>query len=395
MGFILGVLTLKQKVIVIGAGIIGTSVAYYLSKKDVNVVLIDAKDIAAGTSGACDKAIMLQSKKSGPTLAMAMKSAELYKNLEEELGEDLEYENGGGMILINNEEELKVLYEHVQKQREAGLKVTIITGDEARKINPNLSPKILAATWCEQDAEVNPLKTAFAFAKAASKANMTMHLNCEVTNLIEVNGRVIGVNTTQGEIYGDSVVLCCGVWVTSLLSSLHLEVPIMPRKGVILVTEKLPKIINCNILGGSYIVSKLQKEPPEKNPLGIGLSMGQTKSGNLLIGGSRELAGFDSSVNSFILTEIAKKAIAAFPCLQHVNLIRSFVGFRPFTPDNLPVIGEVPTVSGLYIAAGHEGDGVALAPITGQMIAEIVTDQTTEMDLTPFHMSRFFESFTY
>ncbi|SOC02988.1 glycine/D-amino acid oxidase-like deaminating enzyme [Ureibacillus xyleni] len=386
---------MKQKVIVIGAGIIGTSVAYYLSQKDVNVVLIDANDIAAGTSGACDKAIMLQSKKSGPNLQFAMKSAEMYKDLEEELEQDLEYENGGGMILINNEVELNVLRERVENQREAGLNVTIICGDEARKINPQLSPKIIAATWCEQDAEINPLKTSFAFAKAASNRSMTMHLNCRVLNLIEDNGRVIGVKTTNGDIYADNVVLCCGVWVNNLLKSLQLEVPIIPRKGVILVTEKIPKLLNCNILGGSYIVSKLQEASVEKNPFGIGLSMGQTKSGNLLIGGSREFASFDTSISSFVLTAVANKATEAFPCLKNTNLIRSFVGFRPFTPDNLPILGEVPTVRGLYIAAGHEGDGVALAPITGHIIAEVVTGQTVDMDLTPFHMNRFLQSFTY
>lgn len=125
--------TLKQKVVVIGAGIIGTSVAYFLSKKNVNIVLVDAKDIASGTSGACDKAIMLQSKKWGPALELAIQSATLYKDLEQELQQDLEYRQGGGLILIDNEQDLKVLQQTVEKQNSIGLNVKILTGDEVRK----------------------------------------------------------------------------------------------------------------------------------------------------------------------------------------------------------------------------------------------------------------------
>lgn len=382
---------LKQKVVVIGAGIIGTSVAYFLSKKDVNVVLVDSKDIAAGTSGACDKAIMLQSKKLGPALELAVQSAALYKELEQQLQQNLEYRQGGGLILIDNEQDLKGLQQVVEKQNSIGLNVKILTGDEVRKKNPHLSDKILAASWCEEDAEINPMRTAFAFAKAAHKNNAILQLNCEVLNLITKNNKILGVQTTHGEIRADSVVICSGVWSNNILKTIQLEVPIFPRKGIILVTEKLPKIIDCNILSGSYIMAKLQKE---QNPLpyGIGLAISQTLSGTLLIGGSREFVGFDESIKTEIIHEIAKQAIHAFPCLENIHLIRSFAGFRPYTPDNMPILGEIPSVQGLYIAAGHEGDGVALAPITGKLMAELIIDQKVEFDLSPFSIERFSQS---
>ena len=312
--------TLKQKVIVIGAGIIGTSVAYYLSKKDVEVVLIDAKDIAAGSSGACDKAIMLQSKKLGPALELAVQSAFLYKKLEKELQQDLEYRQGGGMILIDNERDLNVLQQMVEQQNSIGLNVKILTGDEVRKKNPYLSKEIIAASWCEDDAEINPMHTAFAFAKAAHKNNAILQLKCEVLDLIISNGNIIGVQTTHGEIHADSVVICSGAWTKNILKMIQLDVPIIPRKGIILVTEKLPKIIDCNVLSGTYILSKLQKD---RNPIpyGIGLAISQTKSGTLLIGGSREFVGFDNSIKTEIIREIAKHAIHAFPCLEDAFLI--------------------------------------------------------------------------
>ncbi len=382
---------LKRKVIVIGAGIIGTSVAYYLSKKNVEVVLIDAKDIAAGSSGACDKAIMLQSKKIGPALDLAIQSAMLYKELERELQQDLEYRQGGGMILIDNEQDLNVLQEMVEKQNSIGLNVEILTGDEVRKKNPYLSKKIIAASWCDEDAEINPMHMAFAFAKAAYKNNAILQLNCEVLDLVIVNDKIIGVQTTHGKIHADTVVICSGAWTKNILSRIQLDVPIIPRKGIVLVTEKLPKIIDCNMLSGSYILSKLQKERTPI-PYGIGLAISQTKSGTLLIGGSREFVGFDQSIKTEIIREIAKQAIRAFPCLENAHLIRSFAGFRPYTPDNMPILGEIPFVEGLYIAAGHEGDGVALAPVTGKLMAELITNQQVEVDLSPFSFARFSEN---
>ncbi|RUL46484.1 NAD(P)/FAD-dependent oxidoreductase [Lysinibacillus antri] len=379
---------MKQKVVVIGAGIIGTAVAYYLSKQNVEVILVEAKDIAAGTSGACDKAIMLQSKKVGPALDLAIQSAMIYKELEQELQQDLEYHNGGGMILIENQLELNVLQERVKQQQAVGLKVKLLSGEEIRRKNPHISKNILAATWCEEDAEINPMHTAFAFAKAAYKNNVQIHLHSEVVELIIRNNQIQGVQTTNGAIYADSVILCSGVWTKHLLNTIDLDIPIKPRKGVILVTEKLPRMIDCNILSGAYLAAKLQIDN-DPSTVGVGLAISQTKSGTLLIGGSREFVGFDPTVKGEIIRAIAKRAVAAFPILEHTNLIRSFAGFRPHTPDNLPILSDIPSIHGLFIAAGHEGDGVALAPITGQLAAKLVTRQNIDVDLTPYRFDRF------
>ena len=378
---------MKQKAIVIGGGIIGTSIAYYLSKNEVDVTLFESKDIAAGSSGSCDRAIMIQSKKPGPTLDLALKSAEIYETLEFELEEDLEYRKGGGMILIENEFELEVIQEMVDRQNQAGLDVSIISGDDAREKIPSLSKSIIASTWWSEDAEINPMGTAFAFARAAQKRNVKVKLSYNVQGFLIENGRVVGVKANKENFYADSVVVCTGVWTKSLLQSINIDVPIVPRKGDILVTERLPKVIDCNILSGSYIASKLQKGTD--NPYGIGLAIGQTESGTLLIGGSREFVGFDSSTNSTVIREIAKRAVQAFPFLKNVNLIRTFSGLRPFTPDNLPILGEIPSVEGLFIAAGHEGDGIALAPITGKLMAEIICGQKTDFDMEPFSIQRF------
>lgn len=373
--------------IVIGGGIIGSSVAYYLSKEDVDVILIEEKDIASGTSGACDRAIMIQSKKPGPALNLTLKSAEIYKTLEMELDADLEYEQGGGMILIENETEQQVIQQMVQRQNNNGLNVSIISGDEARRKIPTLSKQIIAATWLDQDAEVNPMNTTFAFAKAAFSNGVKMKLQTKVQSLLIEQERIVGVETETEKIMADSVVICTGVWTKMLLSTIQIDVPIYPRKGHILVTEKLPQLIPSNVLSSSYIASKLQQE--HDNPYGVGLAIGQTRSGTILIGGSREFVGFDDKTNINVIREIARKATKAFPFLKNINIIRTFSGLRPFTPDNLPILSEVPQVKGLFVAAGHEGDGIALAPITGKVMAQLIIENTSEVDLEPFKLARF------
>lgn len=379
--------SLKQKVIVIGGGIIGSAVAYYLSKEDVEVVLIEEKDIASGTSGSCDRAIMIQSKKPGPALNLALKSAKMYQTLEQELHADIEYERGGGMIIIENEFEYKVIQKMVERQNHNGLNVQLISGDEARQKIPSLSKQIIAATWWDEDAEVNPMNTAFAFAKAASLNGVELKLNTKVESLLMEQNRIIGVKTTSERIMADSVVICTGVWTKTLLRTIDIDVPIYPRKGHILVTEKLPQVIPSNVLSGSYIASKLQQQVD--NPYGVGLAIGQTKSGTILIGGSREFVGFNEKTNINVIREISQKAVQAFPFLKNINIIRTFSGLRPFTPDNLPILSAVSKVPGLFVAAGHEGDGIALAPITGKVMTQLITNKETDVDLEPFRLDRF------
>src|SRR5690606_20979249 len=117
-----------------------------------------------------------------------------------------------------------------------------------------------------------------------------------------------------------------------------------------------------NILSASYIANKLKESA---DPFGIGLAIGQTRSGTLLIGGSRQFAGYNTKPSSEITQKIGEAAVRAFPELANVRIIRAFAGLRPYTPDGMPVLGSIDGMDGIYIAAGHEGDGVALAPITG------------------------------
>lgn len=375
--------------VVIGGGVIGTSIAYRLAENR-KVLLIEKDDIGAQTSGSCDKAIFLQSKKPGFPIKLAKASRQIYENLEEELGASIEFKRDGGMIVIEKKEHVPFMTNFVKKQNKAGIDVEMLNRKEALERQPCLSPNIVGSTYSKEDAEVNPLLLSRAFAEASKRKGVEVRTHTEVTGITCNHGKVVGVETNKGYIATELVINAAGPFSPKVAEMAGIGLAIMPRRGVILISEKVDPMINGNILCSQYIAAKHLEGSNEDNlPYGIGLSLGQTNSGNLLIGGSREFQGFQKSVDSEVLSAIAMHASRIAPALKNIRIIRSMVGFRPFTGDGLPVIDESQEVKGFVIAAGHEGDGIALAPITGILVASLVEDHSNYKDLLePLRLDR-------
>ena len=190
-------------------------------------------------------------------------------------------------------------------------------------------------------------------------------------------GRVQGVATTNGPVYGDCVVNATAIWAPLLTQKYGYDPPIIPRRGQILVTESLPPgTVRHMLLCACYLTAKhhpeLLDQTQRQHRLGVGLIVEQTRSGGLLLGSTREFVGLDRGTSLDGMGAVADHIFRLIPRLGRVNVIRSFAGLRPRTPDGMPILGPVEGLPGLIMAAGHEGDGIALAPITGQMIAECV-----------------------
>ncbi|MDI3481948.1 MAG: hypothetical protein PWQ97_1603 [Tepidanaerobacteraceae bacterium] len=382
------------EIVVIGGGVIGTSIAYFLSKRWKKVVLVERDDLASGSSGACDIDIILQSKNPGIHLKLAMASAEIYKNLPEELDFDIEYENTGGMILIEDEEQLNVMKEFVKKQRAVGLQVDLLDFKEATKLQKGLAPHLVGATYSPQDGHVNPLRLCIGFARAAAKRGAEICLGTAVTNIKTENGRVKSVVTNRGEIETEIVVNAAGVFTPMICEMVGMTAPIKPHRGQIIVTEPVPKFVMGAVLCAKYIVAKynpklLEGSDDLETRLGVGLSLSQTRNGNILIGGCREFVGYNRSTTHEAFVTILKHATRLVPALKEIHAIRSFAGLRPYTPDGLPLLGPVEGIEGFIMAAGHEGDGIALSPVTGRIISDIILDGKTFIDIAPLSPGRF------
>lgn len=384
----------SSAVIIIGGGVIGTSIAYYLTKQGIKPTLLEGRDICAGSSGACDKAISMQSKNPGLHLDLALESATMFTGLADELAADIEYHHCGGMIAIENARQLAIMEKFVERQKSHGLPVNIISIDEARRRQPALSPNLVASTYSPADAEVSPLKLTFAFAGAARRGGAVLKTGIAVKDLMVKNGRVSGVVTDTGTFSADVVINATGVWAPAIGRLAGLEVPIKPRRGQIIVTEAMPPLITGEMWSARYIVAKynpemIREEDPQAADLGVGLALGQTHDGTLLIGGTREFAGYEPVTTPEGTNAILRHAVNIVPALAKVHVIRTFAGLRPYTPDGMPILGPVEGLEGLIMAAGHEGDGIALAPITGKMIAEYVASGLMSDAMGKLSLSRF------
>jgi sarcosine oxidase subunit beta len=380
--------------VVLGAGVNGMSIAYELCKRKKRVAVIDKVVMGAGASGSCDDMILLQSKKPGILLEMAFRSLELFKGLERELPTDIEFENRGGTILIENQSQLSVMEEFAANQNRFGLEVEIIDAKRLRELQPLVSAHVIASTYSARDSQVNPMALMRAFFFGASALGLVFKKRTKPTAIAQVsNGWKISLDS--GEVVeAETVVNATGAWAGEVSKLIGVDIPIAPRKGQVLVTEAIPPIGKTNVWSAQYIVSKLKPIPSGAAPnpgdkFGLGFAFTGTHSGNYLIGSTRENAGYDKTTDPEALALLARQVERFFPVMKDIHFIRSFAGLRPSTPDGMPFLGEVPGASGFFIAAGHEGDGIALSPITGVMTADLVEGKKPEFAVDSFKTDRF------
>jgi sarcosine oxidase subunit beta len=376
-------------VVVIGGGVIGTSVTYYLAKKGVKVLLLEKEGIAAGTSSAGEGVIFLQLKKPGIHLKLALESAKNFKSLEEELDFEIGYRKNGTMLIVQNEKEVEVMKIVAKELRKTGLNVAFLDKKQAREKEPALSEKIFGATFSSEDAQVNPMYLSLGLTKAAISFGAKIFTHTKVIGInVHQLKKIKSVKTTRGVIFTNVVVNAAGIYASEIGKMINLDIPITPRRGQLLVTEVVPQILSRPVTAARYLAIKYNPEIAKIE--GKAAAIEPTENGNLLIGSTREFVGFDKSTTYEGISDIAESAITIVPKLENINIIRTFAGLRPYTVDGLPILGKVDNLEGFIMAAGHEGDGIALAPITGELIAELITTSKTRIELSEFNLKRFY-----
>ena len=384
-----------KSVIIIGGGVIGASIAYHLVRQDsqLRITLVEMGDPASGSSGACDGLVFMQSKKPGVHLALAMESRKGFRRLARELPLDIEYRETGGMVTIDNDAEFRAMEKFAAEQRAIGLDVRLLDRDQTLALEPRLSPDIAGATHSPQDAQVNPITLTLGLIQGARQAGVNVLTHTRVLGFKTKGNRILGVETTRGGLEADVTVMAGGALSGALAQKLDLSFPIRPRRGQIVVTSASRPLISHCMISASYIAAKFDPELAAR--AGQGISMEQADNGNLLLGSTREFVGFDKSNTPEGLKGILRKAARILPALGDLDIIRTFAGLRPFTPDGMPLLGPVAEFEGLYTAAGHEGDGIALSPVTGALMADMILGNTSDLircfgsELSAFSPHRF------
>ncbi|MFF9672300.1 NAD(P)/FAD-dependent oxidoreductase [Streptomyces eurythermus] len=370
-------------VVVVGAGMAGAACALYAARAGLEVRVVDRGAVAGGTTGAGEGNVLVSDKEPGPELRLALLSARLWNGLAQELGAAVEYEPKGGLVVASTPGALATLRDLAARQRSAGVTAVPVAADRLPDLEPYLAPGMAGGVHYPQDAQVMP---ALAAAHLLRASGARLHTGHTVTGVLRgAGGAVYGVRTDRGDIHAPAVVNAAGVWGGELAALAGIRLPVLPRRGFVLVTEPLPRRVRHKVYAADYVADVASDSAGLRaSPVVEG-----TAAGPVLIGATRERVGFDRSLSLRAVRALAAGAVGLFPFLQRVRALRTYAGFRPYLPDHLPAIGPDPRVPGLFHACGHEGAGIGLAPATGLLIARALTGEAPELDLTPFRPERF------
>lgn len=362
----------RADAVVIGGGIVGAACAYYLTVAGFDVHLVERDTPASGTSRACDGLILLWDKSTGAELALGLSSAQLWTELSQSLDLDFGYTRCGTILVAEDAQGLHAGQATAERLRREGVRAEVLDGQALRSLEPNVASDLAGGVLFSEDANIDPRRATLALLEAAQKQGLSLHLGCEVQAIRRQagdDGRLSAVITQQGEIATEILVCAAGVWSSQVAGYAGITLPLQPRKGHILVTARAPGFIRHALLEGSYTAT-VQSGSAD---LGVALVAEATSEGNLLLGSSRQFVGFDRSVELDVLRSIAARALRFLPALATTPVIRSYAGLRPWSPDHLPLVGPFPEVPGFYLATGHEGAGIGLAPITGKLVASWIS----------------------
>ena len=373
-------------VVVIGAGVVGCSVAYYLARQGVDVALLEKEAIGSGASFHATGSLSLLGAEfsAGASFDTARASyaefPQLVAELETASGMDLLYQRRPSLRLALDDEEIDLISSLMEWQR-PHVNMRWIDAGEVRAIEPRLSPAIVGAVYEDESAQLDSYRFNLALARGAELKGAKI-INREVTGLITIGSRVAGVRTASGDIHCDTTVVAAGAWSRAFTTWLDFPVPVRPMKGERLLLnypgEPLPVLISSPKRG--HMISRLD------GLTSVGSTGGRDYDRRELFMGEE----FDRQPTESARLELLQRAIDVLPDLERAELVQQLAGSRPLSPDSKPIIGPVPGWEGVLLATGHTTKGIHLGPVTGRIIADYVCDGSTGVvDMTEFLPDRF------
>ncbi|MDH4617722.1 FAD-dependent oxidoreductase [Brevibacillus sp. AY1] len=382
------------EIAVIGGGIIGAAIAYYATRAGLDVVVLEKGELASGTSSRCDGNILAIDKDPGFDSQMSLKSQMLVDELSRELEQPFEYRAPGSILVCESDVEMAAAEEWVRRQKEAGLPFRMLDRSDIRQESPYFADDLLGGLECATDSTVNPYMLTFALFDGAKKHGARILHRTEVKALRrdQASG-AFHITTTQGQWTAKQVVNAAGVWAPVIGQMVGVTIPILPRKGHLIVASRQMPVGLRKVMEFGYLISKFggqRQVDEETEKYGVALVFEPTESQNFLIGSSRQFVGFDTRVDMDVVRCMARRALRFYPKIADFGIIRTYCGLRPWTEDHLPIISHVEEVPGYFIAAGHEGDGISLAAVTGKLVSEMLLGKSeTIIPTEPLRHDRF------
>ncbi|MDP2680250.1 MAG: FAD-binding oxidoreductase [Rhodoferax sp.] len=370
-------------VIVIGAGIVGAATAFYLSRAGAKVTVLDADTPSAGATGASDGAVSVASKRPGVMMQLARQARDLYAQLvHEEILTDL-FHTRPTYLFARSDLEVTVIaaqQRDLNSQNEPTL--WLDRAGMMRRV-PGLGSSVLAGLKVPKDGHAIGYQVTH---RLLSCANVVPLRHTPVLDLVLSGQRVIGVETPAGRILADVVVLAAGI---DSMAFLGLDKVMIPRKGQLIVTDRAAfgyAVLPGPLMSASYLAAK---HTPTAKQSSVSLVIDPLRTGQFLLGSSRETGVLDRQTDIRTVATILREAIDVYPPLARQRVIRTFAGIRATTEDGLPIVGRHPELDGLILATAMQGDGICLGPLVGAAVARWALEQDSAQDLSALTPSRF------
>ncbi|MFA7075633.1 MAG: FAD-binding oxidoreductase [Candidatus Izemoplasmatales bacterium] len=368
---------IKASIVIVGAGISGLSIAYNLAlsgMKDIHV--IDKSHFTNGSTGRCGAGVRQQW---GTKLncILAKKSIDFFGRANKELNydKDIEFKQAGYLLLATNTDEDIQFQKNVELQNSLGIPSKKLTVEEALKIVPHLNPNsFISATFCQTDGHVNPFLMSEAYYLAARKLGVNFHFYEEVKEIIVESSLIKKVVSDKNEYITDKVVNAAGGFAKEVGDMVGIKIPVFSEKHEILVTERTMPIQGPMVMSFS------------KN-----IYCQQVPHGSFLMGRSNPnaLESHDISSSWEFLDEMAKTVTEILPKVAKLRVIRTWGGSYNLSPDRQPIISDTDELKGFYMACGFSGHGFMFAPITGELLTEIILDKQLDDYAADLHLNRF------
>jgi glycine/D-amino acid oxidase-like deaminating enzyme len=375
-----------RSVAIIGAGIVGMSAAHFLSRAGWQVTVYDSGVPASGATGSADGAVSIASKKPGPMMTLAVAAVKFYEHLAETGILVDEYLPRSTFLVASDAEELAVLERHAEKLEASGVSIRMLKASTLAQSIGAAAPSVIAAVEVQGEGHAVGYRIV---ERLRRLGGFTIRRNCPVSGFDRRDGQVTGVITPNGTERTDAVLLATGLGSSRFLAGPSV---IRPRKGQLIVTDRAGAdaphfpgpLMSCR-----YLMSKGSQPTEGAEARTLGLVVDPLRTGQFLIGGSREDRDDRETTDADIVASLLREAVTLSPSLAQLRVIRVFAGLRAATSDSLPIVGRVGGADNLWIATGFEGDGICLGPLVGRLCQQMICDEPLSQDLSALDAARF------
>lgn len=366
---------MSPDVIVVGAGVVGAACADALTEAGLSVTVLESRFAGGGATAAAMGHIVVMDD-SDAQFALTHLSRGLWENLSPAMPKSCEDERTGTLWVAADEGEM----EHVRRKAafygNRGVAVEELGASDLAREEPNLRPGLAGALRVPGDRVVYPVNAARWLLGRAVARGARLSEGDEVSSIGPRR-----VTTARGPLEAGTVVNAAGAAAPLLTPGL----PVVPRKGHLVITDRYPGFCRHQLVELGYLASAHSPSPES-----VAFNLQPRATGQMLLGSSREFVGFEAGVNRRIRDRMVRRALEFMPRLARLSAIRTWTGFRPATPDNLPLIGPWADAPGLYVAAGHEGLGITTALGTARLIADAILGRPSPIDPAPYSPMRAF-----